>query len=629
MNGTERPTRSAALGGLLAGLLLTAGLAGAADLSQLGGPRIVNGLNSHDFPTTGALLYPSSGGAINENNAGSWCTGTLIGCSTFLTAAHCVEDDGNPNRYWVFLQHAGIRAVTSITPHPSYTSAGFPEYDVAVLKLGAPVHGIDPTELNTQVNPPVGTEGTIAGYGQTSGNAGDYGIKRYGRVVTTSCAGQGVPNNALVCWRFANPVGTPGDDSNTCNGDSGGPLFINLGGGQTVAGITSGGNNGTCLATDTSYDANVFTYRSFIQSVLGSDSTSTCGGLPAVGGGDVDVTGFDGRLSGGNNSATHTFSVSGSPAELRVTLKGEDNDNPLDADMFVKHGLGASASTFDCKSDGNASVGECTFASPNSGTWSVFVRRQSGSGEYQITSTTFGGDPAVCGNDVNEGGEECDGSDDAACPGACGFDCSCPAPVCGNGIVESGEQCDGSSASNCPTGACASDCQCQAPVCGNGITEAGEACDGSDDQLCPGLCQGNCFCPPASCSEDLYVTRARADARRFVWKSEIDNFFGEYDDFDPRDGFTFVVSQGPDSVTVTIPAGHAGWAKSKPDRGRFVWKGSRSGITRVKLIHKRAQGFWKLIVKGRDVPGAGALDVITYFADVQATIGGTCVAGLY
>ena len=632
-----KPTRAlttrtgrAFVSALAIGLAVTASLAMAADDERRAGPRIVNGLNSHGFPTTGALLYPSSGGPINEDNAGSWCTGTLIGCETFLTAAHCLEDDGNPNRYWVFLQHAGIRSVTSITPHPSYTSPGFPEYDVAVLKLGAPVHGIDPTELNTQASPPPGTSGIIAGYGQTSGSAGDYGIKRYGRVVTTSCAGQGgLGDTELVCWRFANPVGAPGDDSNTCNGDSGGPLFVDLGGGEIVAGITSGGNNGTCLATDDSYDANVFTYRSFIQSVLGSDSTSTCGGLPAVGDADVNVVGFDGQLSGGNTSDTHTFSVSGTPTELRVTLKGEDNANPLNADMYVKQGLGASQTNFDCKSDGNASVGECIFSSPASGTWSVFVRRASGVGEYQVTTTTFGGDPPVCGNDLTESGEQCDGTDDAACPGACDASCSCPAPVCGNDIQEAGEECDGSSASACPTGVCTASCMCEPPVCGNDIAEAGEACDGSDDLMCPGLCQSNCSCPPASCAEDLFVTRARADTKRFLWKAEIDNFSGDYDDLDPRSGFTFEVSQGPDVVTLTIPANDPGWAKSKPDRGRFIWKGSIDGVRVVKLVHKPNRGVWKLVVKGKNVPGSGNLDIIQFFADVQATLGGACVNGVY
>ena len=72
-----------------------------------------------------------------------------------------------------------------------------------------------------------------------------------------------------MCWTFQKPVGLPGDDSNTCNGDSGGPLFVDLGGGQIVAGVTSGGNNGSCQVFDESYDANVFTYASFILGQLG------------------------------------------------------------------------------------------------------------------------------------------------------------------------------------------------------------------------------------------------------------------------------------------------------------------------------------------------------------------------
>ena len=47
---------------------------------------------------------------------------------------------------------------------------------------------------------------------------------------------------------------------------------------------------------------------------------------------------------------------------------------------------------------------------------------------------------AVCGNDIVEPPEECDGSPD------CGTGCrlSTPTPACGNDIVEPGEECDGS-----------------------------------------------------------------------------------------------------------------------------------------------------------------------------------------
>ena len=615
----------------LVGVIGMGALSTAVDAATSEDSRIVNGLTTHGFPTTGALMYPSGGGAINENNAGSWCSGTLIGCQTFLTAAHCVEDDSNPARYWVFLQHGGIRSVTSIHSHPSYSSAGFPEHDVAVLKLGAPVTGITPTALNTVSSPGFGLSGQIAGFGQTSGSAGDYGIKRFGQIETRDCSGlfSGLGNQELVCWRFSSPVGAPGDDSNTSNGDSGGPLFLEIGGQEVVAGITSGGTSSSCEATDNSYDTNVYTYRSFIQGILGGDSTSACGGLSPVGSNDVDVFGFDGRLSSSNTRDTHTVSVPSGATELRVTLKGEDNSNPLNADLYVKQGATASPSSFDCKSDGSATVGECVFSSPAAGDWSLDVRRISGVGDYQVTATVFGGDPPVCGNGVREGNESCDGGDDSACPGACDGSCSCPAPVCGNGIVESGEVCDGASASACPTGTCSSSCQCPAPICGNDVAEDGESCDGSDDSLCPGQCQAGCNCVPVSCEPDLYVYKGVSNNKKFLWNGSIDNWFGTYDDLDPRDGLNLTVTQGNSQVSVSIPAGDSGWSRSRPSRGRYIWKGTRDGLKVIKMIRRDSRGEWLVRIKGRGVPGAASIDVVYEFADLELTLGSTCVSGVY
>jgi hypothetical protein len=69
---------------------------------------------------------------------------------------------------------------------------------------------------------------------------------------------------------------------------------------------------------------------------------------------------------------------------------------------------------------------------------------------------------SVCGNDVIEVSEECDGSDDAACDGLCQVNCQCPAPTCANGVLEAGEECD----PPCSTGQCGGgevcsvDCTC-------------------------------------------------------------------------------------------------------------------------------------------------------------------------
>ncbi len=142
---------------------------GSATSQERGDSRIVNGITTHDYPTTGALLYNPGTGVVG------FCSGTLIGCDTFITAAHCVEGDLNASNYSVFLQHAGNVSVTSVTQHPTYVDANFSIADVAVLKLGSQVTGIDPTEINqTDPSPYVpGAPGTIAGFGVTLGSGKD------------------------------------------------------------------------------------------------------------------------------------------------------------------------------------------------------------------------------------------------------------------------------------------------------------------------------------------------------------------------------------------------------------------------------------------------------------------------
>jgi hypothetical protein len=107
-----------------------------------------------------------------------------------------------------------------------------------------------------------------------------------------------------------------------------------------------------------------------------------------------------------------------------------------------------------------------------------------------------------CGDNIQSAGEDCDGTDDAACPGRCRLDCTCPLLFCGNGIRNPDEQCDGADDGNCP-GLCTPDCIC-GPGCGNGVIERGERCDPPctrggcrRGRVCNGLCQ----CEPiAACA---------------------------------------------------------------------------------------------------------------------------------
>ncbi|MBI5506739.1 MAG: trypsin-like serine protease [Deltaproteobacteria bacterium] len=252
--------------------------------------RITNGVLTQSRPTTGTLLVKSG------INYGLTCSGTLIGCQTFLTAAHCVCAGSpfvncgtpSPSGYAVYLQNVGIVGVSAIDVDPTYDFAS--QGDVAVVTLSAPITGVPPTPINTTMRPPLGTAVEIAGYGLTQGGASDTGILREGQAVTDGCQGQ-ANDAAHVCWVFDSPLGAPGADSNTCNGDSGGPLFVDFGGGEVVAGITSGGISANCLPTDVSYDTDVYVHRAFIQSIGGADLLSTtCDAGSQVGDVDTEVS---------------------------------------------------------------------------------------------------------------------------------------------------------------------------------------------------------------------------------------------------------------------------------------------------------------------------------------------------
>lgn len=255
--------------------------------------RIVNGVVTQDRPTAGALLY-----AYGSNYYQAICSGTLIGCQTFLTAAHCVcvgSTYGScgiaaPGKYSVYLQDVGIVDVAAIDVDPTFSFGN--RGDVAVMTLASPVTGIAPTPISTSLRPPLGTVVELAGYGLTQGIADDAGMLRRGFAETATCTGTDPAWH--MCWNFRAPLDLPGLDSNTCNGDSGGPAFADLGFGDSVVGITSGGSSGDCLADDASFDTDVYVHRSMIQGIGGADLLSTsCGSIAQVGEPGVARATFD------------------------------------------------------------------------------------------------------------------------------------------------------------------------------------------------------------------------------------------------------------------------------------------------------------------------------------------------
>lgn len=356
------------------------------------GQRIVNGTHTVGFPSVVALVTSS-----NEE----FCTATFIGCETVLTAAHCVcasvgancqNDNPNPDFLFppsqlsAFAQHAGFFGVSSIHVPTDYQFGV--ASDVAVLKLSAAVDGVAPSRINTTQKPASGTAGRLVGFGITDGSLDDNGIKRTGLVETTTCTG--VPDATHVCWDFSAPLGAAGTDSNTCAGDSGGPLFVDFGAGDVVAGVTSGGESATCQPLDHAFDSDVFVNRTFIQNQAGADLSHTgCGGLAQAGSAGAPIFFGEGTLGAANDQDTFFFDVPAGSSVLRFTLNGEVGSGN-DFDLYVKLGAAPTTSDFDCQGIRAGTNEFCEIPNPAPGTWFVLVDRFSGAGAYQTTVTIFG-----------------------------------------------------------------------------------------------------------------------------------------------------------------------------------------------------------------------------------------------
>lgn len=356
--------------------------------AQPDGGKITNGVSDH--------LHPSVGLFITDGE----CTATLIGCRTVLTAAHCICGDHlggvdcaarpdlvSPAGKFVFFQHAGLFALSAVTVNPAYGRYSGVS-DLAILHLATPVTNIAPSPLNRTAPPPPGLTGEIVGFGSTRTDSTDDGIKRHGFVKTAPCD---PPADGFVCWNFRKPVGPPGLNADTCFGDSGGPLFLPIGGRTVLAGVTSSGTNSECAPVDNSFDADVLTDLAWIEAQGGADLSATaCGSGPQIGGPGTAILGSDGVLSRRHRDEPSTVEVSAGTTELRVALNSADwfdNGNAL----YVRHGAPASPTAFDCKSDANSGQQYCQIQNPAPGTWHILARHLYGTGgKIQVTATLIG-----------------------------------------------------------------------------------------------------------------------------------------------------------------------------------------------------------------------------------------------
>ncbi|MCI0571739.1 MAG: trypsin-like serine protease [Myxococcaceae bacterium] len=162
------------------------------------------------------------------------CSGSLVAQDVVLTAAHCLDVLGVDGQYEVFLGEQLLPTtqghfvqVVEVARHPGYVPDTH-ALDVALLRLAAPV-AVEPLVLPTVGEvPEVGATARVVGYGETRDATLLAGRRRQGHTVVTSvepAAFRAGPAPAM-----------------SCVGDSGGPVLVQLGEREVLAGVTVSGD---------------------------------------------------------------------------------------------------------------------------------------------------------------------------------------------------------------------------------------------------------------------------------------------------------------------------------------------------------------------------------------------------
>lgn len=216
---------------------------------------IVNGTVDNGDPAV-VFLWLGSGS----------CSGTLVSPHVVLTAQHCVAG--------VWASDMQVFFGTNVDDNGTWIQVvdadAHPSGDIAAVTLAdagptAPI----PLADHAFVSGDEGTPVRIAGFGVTSEWGSDSGLKREG-------------TSQLDSWD-SEFLYIGGGQSDTCYGDSGGPAFIEQGGVEQVAGVTSFGTAecGYGLSGETRVDV----FHQWVVDYIQAADPASCGadGLCAQG----------------------------------------------------------------------------------------------------------------------------------------------------------------------------------------------------------------------------------------------------------------------------------------------------------------------------------------------------------